>query len=149
MGLWQVIHSNRREGREKRRLSTLLYHLSSLPQWKKLTLAIHQTAGSERAWNLSTNDPITVLSPKASFDISGLRFGSWKMEGFFKFEVRNWVLSLYGSRTKCFLCIDCIMYCRGIGERPTFRNMALCLSFVTLHKTWNLLEVLYSKLKWS
>ena len=42
-------------------------------------------------WNLSTNDPITVLSPEASFDISGLQFGSWKMEGFLKFEVRNWV----------------------------------------------------------
>jgi len=32
-------------------------------------------------------------------------------------------------------------------RRKTY--MALCLSFVTLHKTWNLLEVLYSKLKWS
>ena len=124
-GRWNTVTGEKAE--KKDAFLPFLYYLSSLPQWKKLTLALNHTAGSER---LKSQYKWPNNSPFSRSIIWHFWASVWQLKNgrFLEIWSQELSLSLYGSRTKCFLCIDCITGCCGIGERPTIRNMACVLA---------------------
>lgn len=145
MGLWQVIHSNRREGREKRRLSTLYTIWVLFHNGRSLHLLFIklQALKEPEISVLMTQLQSFLQKHHLTFLGFGLAAEKWKVS----LNLKSGIEFKFVWLTNKMFFMHWLYHVLPWYRRKTY--MALCLSFVTLHKTWNLLEVLYSKLKWS
>lgn len=145
MGLWQVIHSNRREGREKRRLSTLYTIWVLFHNGRSLHLLFIklQALKEPEVSVLMTQLQSFLQKHHLTFLGFGLAAEKWKVS----LNLKSGIEFKFVWLTNKMFFMHWLYHVLPWYRRKTY--MALCLSFVTLHKTWNLLEVLYSKLKWS